>query len=371
MIRLESLNKTFRSRDRTVHVINDVTQTIPDGCFFTLLGPSGCGKTTTLRVIAGLERHDSGSVWFGERLISCPEKGVFTSTSDRDIGMVFQSYAIWPHMDVYHNVAYPLTTRRHRLPAAEIRKRVSETLELVGLEQLTHAPSTALSGGQQQRVALARALVAHPQVLLLDEPLSNLDALLRERMRAELTQLQRKIRVTSVYVTHDRAEALSMSDYIAVMNSGRIEMTGNPDEVYKRPKTMFVAQFLGHCNFIGATVRERTSPTSGIAETPFGSIALRMDEVPAAGAAIKLLVRPEGLVAALPRQGEGPVAGNLLIRARVSSTMYFGEHHESEAMVGEQAIRFKGNAVPVTEGGEIALSLREPECWALSSGALR
>lgn len=362
MIRLEKLNKTFRSRDRTVHVINEVTQAIPDGSFFTLLGPSGCGKTTTLRVIAGLERHDSGSVCFDDHLISCPEKGVFTPTSERDIGMVFQSYAIWPHMDVYHNVAYPLTTGRRRMPKAEIRKRVSDTVELVGLGPLLHAPSTALSGGQQQRVALARALVAQPRVLLLDEPLSNLDALLRERMRAELTQLQRKIRVTSVYVTHDRAEALSMSDFVAVMNAGRIEMTGTPAEVYKRPRTVFVAQFLGHCNFIDGTVRERISEFSGIAETPFGSIAIAMENMPREGFGIKLLVRPEDLIVAAQ-----PGAGNLAIKARVANTMYFGEHHESEAIVGEHSLRFKANGVPASDGGEIVLSLREPQCWAFAA----
>ena len=311
-------------------------------------------------MIAGLERHDSGSVWFGERLISCPEKSVFTPTSDRDIGMVFQSYAIWPHMNVYHNVAYPLTTRRHRLGPDEIRKRVSDAIELVGLGPLLRSPSTALSGGQQQRVALARALVAQPQVLLLDEPLSNLDALLRERMRAELTQLQRKIRVTSVYVTHDRAEALSMSDYIAVMNSGRIEMTGTPEEVYKRPKTEFVAQFLGHCNFLLATVRECGAAGSGIAETPFGSIAIDMVKVPEVGSAIKLLVRPEDLIIVT----EPGIPGNLVIRARAANTMYFGEHHESDAMVGDVALRFKANGVPIVDGGKLNLSLRAPRSWA-------
>ena len=340
MIRLEGLNKTFRSHDRTVHVINDVTQTIPDGSFFTLLGPSGCGKTTTLRVIAGLEGHDSGSVWFGEKLISCPEKKVFTRTSDRDIGMVFQSYAIWPHMSVFGNVAYPLTTRRNKLSSSQIQKRVLEALELVGLEQLSQSASTALSGGQQQRVALARALVSEPQVLLLDEPLSNLDALLRERMRSELTQLQHKIKVTSVYVTHDRAEALAMSDYIAVMNGGRIEMTGTPDEIYRRPRTVFVAKFLGHCNFIEGTIRTRLSDSTGIAETAFGAVEVTMEKVAAVGAAISLLIRPEDLVVVADEEICSYSAQTLLIRAYISNTMYFGEHYEYEALAGDVALRF-------------------------------
>jgi len=360
MIRLENLDKTFRSKDRTVHVINGISQEIPKESFFTLLGPSGCGKTTTLRVIAGLETHDSGSVWIDDKLISSPQQGIFTSTSDRDIGMVFQSYAIWPHMDVFHNVAYPLTTRRRRLPSQEILKRVTEVVELVGLGPLMRSPSTALSGGQQQRVALARALVAQPRVLLLDEPLSNLDALLRERMRSELMQLQRKVRVTSVYVTHDRAEALSMSSYVAVMNGGKIEMTGTPKEVYQNPRTVFVAQFLGHCNFIDGVVRERTGDATGVAQTPFGVTPIRMEKVPAEGAKLKLLVRPEDLVIA----GESPQEGRLDIVARVTASMYFGEHRESDATAKDHSFRFRTHGADLPGSDEIALTLSQRECWA-------
>ena len=360
MIRLENLKKTFRSKDRTVHVINGINQEIPHESFFTLLGPSGCGKTTTLRVIAGLERHDSGSVWIDDQQISCPERGIFTPTSERDIGMVFQSYAIWPHMDVFHNVAYPLTTRRRRLDSQEIRKRVTEAVELVGLGSLMYSPSTALSGGQQQRVALARALVAHPRVLLLDEPLSNLDALLRERMRSELMELQRKVRVTSIYVTHDRAEALSMSSHVAVMNNGQIEMTGTPKEVYQSPRTVFVAQFLGHCNFINGVVRERVSPAAGIAETPFGNIAVRMENMPAQGSKIKLLVRPEDLVAGDTRTTDS----RLIIPAHVTTSMYFGEHRESDAVAGDHHFRFRTHGTDLTGSEDITLTLSQRDCWA-------
>ncbi|MEI7567805.1 MAG: ABC transporter ATP-binding protein [Alcaligenaceae bacterium] len=361
MIRLEHIHKIFRSRGRTVHVIDDITQTIPDGSFFTLLGPSGCGKTTTLRVIAGLERHDAGEVWFDEALISAPEKKIFTPTSARDIGMVFQSYAIWPHMDVFDNVAYPLTTRRRRFDKNTITKRVTDTIELVGLGALLHAPSTALSGGQQQRVALARALVAQPKVLLLDEPLSNLDALLRERMRGELTQLQRRLGVTSVYVTHDRAEALSMSDYIAVMNAGRIEMTGTPTEIYTRPATMFVAQFLGHCNFIDGTVRIRNGDRSGIAHTAFGSIKINMLSVPAVGESIKLLIRPEDFTVTT-----GSAPDSLTIHAGVNNVMYFGEHYEADAIVGEQRLRFKINSTQSPASDTVTLTLKQASCWAFA-----
>lgn len=367
MIRLEHIHKTFRSSGRTVHVIDDITQAIPEGSFFTLLGPSGCGKTTTLRVIAGLERHDAGEVWFDDSLISAPEKKIFTPTSARDIGMVFQSYAIWPHMDVFDNVAYPLTTGRHRVDKSTITQRVTETIELVGLGTLLHAPSTALSGGQQQRVALARALVAQPKVLLLDEPLSNLDALLRERMRGELTQLQRRLGVTSVYVTHDRAEALSMSDYIAVMNAGRIEMTGTPNEIYTKPATMFVAQFLGHCNFIAGTVRARHDDRSGIAQTAFGSISINMLSVPALGEAIQLLIRPEDF-STVPASTHGSDLDHkpLAIPARVHNVMYFGEHYEADAVVGEHRLRFKSNSAQPPASDMVTLTLKQTTCWAFA-----
>lgn len=368
MIRLENLSKTYRSRDRVVNVIQNLTQDIPAGSFFTLLGPSGCGKTTTLRVIAGLERHDAGKVWFGDELISDPVQGLFTSTSQRDIGMVFQSYAIWPHMDVAQNVAYPLTTGRSKLDRTAIEAQVKAAVELVGLGAQLHAPATALSGGQQQRVALARALVARPKVLLLDEPLSNLDALLRERMRQELTELQKKVSVTAVYVTHDRAEALSMSDYIAVMNQGRIEMTGSPREVYTKPKTVFVAQFLGHCNFIDARVNEMIDAQVGVAQTEFGFTKVRMNALAKPGEAIKLLIRPEDLRTIANDEPE--VSGKLSIRAQLGNSMYFGENFETDVVAGQYRLRYKSSDFAGAAGSIVRLTLRQSECWAFPAGAL-
>ena len=369
MIRLDNLHKTFRSQLRTVHVINGISQEIPEEAFFTLLGPSGCGKTTTLRVIAGLERHDSGLVELDGQPLADPERGIFVPTSQRDIGMVFQSYAIWPHMDVFHNVAYPLTTGRRRVTAEALRQRVAEVVEMVGLGPLLHAPATALSGGQQQRVALARALVARPRVLLLDEPLSNLDALLRERMRAELMQLQRQVRVTAVYVTHDRAEALSMSTHVAVMNEGRIEMTGTPREVYQQPRTVFVARFLGHCNFIDGTLRAGGAsgdPAAGIAETPFGAVTVRMSALPPAGTALKLLARPEDLI-----ETTAPSApGRLCIPARVTSSMYFGEHREAEAVAGSHVLRYRGHGADDSGAAAVTLTLEQASCWAFPADAV-
>jgi iron(III) transport system ATP-binding protein len=225
VIRLEALDKSFHTRKRDLHVIDHIDLTVPEGAFYTLVGPSGSGKTTTLRVVAGLEKHDAGRVRLDGKTVSDPAAGIFVPTSERGIGMVFQSYAIWPHMDVFANVAYPLEQARRKPDKPEIARRVGEALELVGLGPLARVPATALSGGQQQRVALARALVGRPRVLLLDEPLSNLDAQLREKMRIDIRDIQRSVGITALYVTHDRAEALSMATTVAVMNHGRIEMT--------------------------------------------------------------------------------------------------------------------------------------------------
>jgi len=204
----------------SVRAVDRVGFEVQEGELLVLLGPSGCGKTTTLRMIAGLEEPDDGEIWLGDRLVSSAERNLFVPTEKRNIGMVFQSYAIWPHMTVFDNVAYPLRVRH--VPRDVVRQKVNNTLELVGLQGLEGRSATQLSGGQQQRVALARAIVRRPRLLLLDEPLSNLDARLRERMRSELRDLQRTIGITTLYVTHDQIEALSMSDRVGVMSQGRI-----------------------------------------------------------------------------------------------------------------------------------------------------
>ena len=231
-----------------VIAVNKVSFRVVNGEILSLLGPSGCGKTTTLRIIAGLTMPDEGKVLLGERDITRlpPEQ--------RGMGMVFQNYALWPHMTVYENVAFPLRARR--LPRDEIDKRVKEALELVKLYELRNRYPHQLSGGQQQRVALARALAVQPKVLLLDEPLSNLDAKLREEMRFELRELQKKLGITAVYVTHDQAEALALSDRIAVMNAGRIMQIGTPKEIYEEPANTFVADFIGKINFIEGYLEE-------------------------------------------------------------------------------------------------------------------
>jgi len=245
-VKLENLTKVFGK----VVAVDHINLTVRDGEFLVLLGPSGCGKTTTLRCIAGLEAPDEGRVYFDE------EDVTYLPPRDRDISMVFQSYAIWPHMSVYENIAFPLKMRK--APASEIDEKVKWAAELLRIGELLDRYPHQLSGGQRQRVAVARAIVVEPKVLLMDEPLSNLDALLRVLMRSELKKLQRRIKVTTIYVTHDQVEAMTMADRIAVMNEGRIMQVGSSTEVYDRPENLFVAGFIGspRMNFFDATVRD-------------------------------------------------------------------------------------------------------------------
>ncbi|USS40827.1 ABC transporter ATP-binding protein [Thermococcus aggregans] len=239
-----------------VVAVRDMSLEVKDGEFMILLGPSGCGKTTTLRMIAGLEEPTKGQIYIGDKLVADPEKGVFAPPKDRDIAMVFQSYALYPHMTVYDNIAFPLKLRK--VPKQEIDQRVREVAELLGLTELLKRKPRELSGGQRQRVALGRAIVRKPQVFLMDEPLSNLDAKLRVRMRAELKKLQRQLGVTTIYVTHDQVEAMTMGDRVAVINAGVLQQVGSPDEVYDRPANVFVAGFIGSppMNFLDASVGE-------------------------------------------------------------------------------------------------------------------
>jgi iron(III) transport system ATP-binding protein len=244
-IHIAGLTKAFTSPEgATVTAVNTINLDVEAGKLVTLLGPSGCGKTTLLRMIAGFEHPTSGDLFFGSRRMNdvAPNK--------RDTAMVFQSYAIFPHLDVFENVAFGLRLRR--MSRAELNERVGKVLEQTGLTAYAKRAPVQLSGGQQQRVALARCLVMEPKVLLFDEPLSNLDAKLREHMRVEIRELQQRVGITAVYVTHDQVEAMSISDKVVVMNGGRIEQAGSPTEIYARPATRFVADFIGKVNFVEA-----------------------------------------------------------------------------------------------------------------------
>ncbi len=301
-IRIVCLRKTYEFRGHRVQAVNNVTLEAPEGKILTLLGPSGCGKTTTLRCVAGLERPDDGEIRFGDWVVFSRAQGVFVPPEQRNIGMVFQSYAIWPHMTVFENVAYPLRVRR--VPSTEVRRRVQTALELVGLGALADRPAPFLSGGQQQRVALARALVYEPEVLLLDEPLSNLDAKVREQVREELRALQRQLRITTIYVTHDQIEALALSDVVAVMRDGNVLEVGTPRDLYERPQTRFVAQFLGTTNLLPGRLAGREGGEVWV-ETPFGRLRTRANSVElAAGATVLASVRPEHVILGSPQHPE-------------------------------------------------------------------
>ena len=247
---INNLNKQYTNNV----VVKDFSIEINDGEFITFLGPSGCGKTTNLRMIAGFIKPTSGEIVIGDRIVSNPEKNIFIPPEERKLGMVFQSYAVWPHMNVFNNIAYPLKIKKEN--KKNIEKKVAKILELVDMKELSLRFPHELSGGQQQRVALARALVMEPEVLLLDEPLSNLDAKLREEMRIEIKELQRKTGITIIFVTHDQMEAMLLSDRVVVMEKGNIHQIDDPHSIYQNPADYFVADFIGNANFIDPVLLE-------------------------------------------------------------------------------------------------------------------
>jgi iron(III) transport system ATP-binding protein len=288
MIRIRGLRKWFDSRRGRVEALRGIDLEVAEKEFCVLLGPSGCGKTTTLRSVAGLEKPDAGELEIDGTLVNSPANGIYVPTEKRDIGMVFQSYAIWPHMNVFQNVSFPLIKGRKKIPKNQIAGKVRGALKLVQLDGLEDRPATDLSGGQQQRVAMARAMVTEPKILLMDEPLSNLDARLREQMRVELKKITKAAGVTTLYVTHDQAEALSLGDRVCVMNAGEILQTASPHDVYERPASHFVAQFVGEMNFVKGTVAGRDRVVS-----PVGPVNTAVPNGAHIGAAVTLAIRPE------------------------------------------------------------------------------
>ena len=292
MIEIFNLLKRFDGEKGSFTAVDEVNLTVPEGKLFTLLGPSGCGKSTTLRCVAGLERPEAGELKIGRETVFSSRDRIFTPPHQRDIGMVFQSYAIWPHMSVFENVAYPLKIKG--LPRQEIKDRVTESLRVVGLGGLENRSAPHLSGGQQQRVALARALIKEPKVLLLDEPLSNLDAKLREQMRFEIKDLQRRLGVTTLYVTHDQSEALAISDLVAVMDRGKILDMGAPEEIYRRPRTRFTADFIGQSNVLDGRVIATDEGAARIS-TPLGDFYCPTPQGVRPADAVVIFIRPEDI----------------------------------------------------------------------------
>jgi len=331
--------------------------------FVTLLGPSGCGKTTTLRMVAGLEQNDTGSITIGGRVVSDASAGLFVPPDHRKLGMVFQSYAIWPHMTVFDNVAYPLSVRH--VPKPEITARVMAALKLVEMEGYAERPAPALSGGQQQRVAIARALVFEPEVLLLDEPLSNLDARLRTQMGEEFRALQRRLRITTLYVTHDQEEAMALSDRVVVMDKGRALQVGAPEEVYRRPLSRTVAAFFGTPNFIEARVTAGRANGRDYLLTIEGAGArgeCRAAEAYRPGDAVVVMIRPEDVT--LGQAGQmswaGTVVDGVFRGARRTLTV--------EAQGGGQGRRFivECPATRAAKVGEpVTLSVEADHAWAV------
>ena len=360
-IRIKDLTRDFHSEGKRIRALDNVDLTIPANQIFTLLGPSGCGKTTLLRCIVGLETPDAGEIAIGDDIVWSREKNIFVPPEKRGLGMVFQTYAIWPHMDVFNNVAYPLQNRKASPP--EIRERVAKVLRFVQLEGFEKRPATDLSGGQQQRVALARALVAEPKVILFDEPLSNLDAKLREATRKELRRFLTELKITAVYVTHDRIEALTLSDQIAVMRAGQIVEIGDPKKIYFNSDHRFVADFIGRANLIPGKVRG-LEDLHAVVDSAIGPIVVLNSRKIAAGEEAMVCVRPEFIKIVPP----GAAAGRNVFRGKVASLVFVGEAYEGEIRIGETLLTTAIEpTVRIDEGDEVAVSFHPDHCFLLSA----
>ena len=319
-VTIKNVSKSFG--DNTV--LHDFSQVFADGEFVTLLGPSGCGKTTMLRMIAGFEKPTTGEIYVGETLVSGDK--TFLPPEKRNMGMVFQSYAVWPHMNVYDNVAYPLTIKR--IIKTDMKKKVEKVLSIVHLGQYAQRYPNQLSGGQQQRVALARALVAEPNLLLLDEPLSNLDAKLRESMRFEIKEIQQSLGIAVVYVTHDQTEAMAMSDRIFLINRGVVQQSGRPDEIYNHPNNQFVADFLGKVEFLKGESKDGRIHLLGTDQyLPYDGEKRGM---------VEIAIRPENITMSAP--------GDAGLKGRVDKRYYLGDSADWRISVGKTNLRV------ITEG---------------------
>jgi ABC-type Fe3+/spermidine/putrescine transport system ATPase subunit len=342
-----------------VSAVDGVSFAVRKGEMLVLLGPSGCGKTTILRCLAGLEEPEAGEIRVDGELVTAPRQGILVPPHRRRIGMVFQSYAIWPHLTVFENVAFPLRVRR--VPAATVREQAIETLALVGLAGLEDRNATRLSGGQQQRLALARALVFRPRLLLFDEPLSNLDAKLRERMRVELLRLQREVGITAVYVTHDQEEAMTLGDRLVVMHRGRVVQDGDARTLYLRPADPFVADFIGVTNLLRA--RLSRGPDGWVADIGASDALLLPPEVVAAGESEGWLsVRPEVIQVARHRP---PDAANWLT-GTLTQLVFLGDRVEGRVRSRDVELRLR---IPLTEsfgvGDSIYLRIPADHCLVL------
>ncbi|MGH8071528.1 MAG: ABC transporter ATP-binding protein [Candidatus Entotheonellia bacterium] len=354
---VEDLHLTYQTAEGPVRAVRGVTFTVKPGEFYTLLGASGCGKTTVLRCIAGLESPDRGHIAIGDQVAYSSAERIAEPPYRRDIGMVFQSYAIWPHLNVFDNVSFPLVSGRRRFTRQQVYERTMRALNLVHLEALAHRPAPFLSGGQQQRVALARALVAEPTVLLLDEPLSNLDAKLRAEMRIEIKSLVKVLEVTTLYVTHDQTEALTMSDRVAVMQEGVFIEEATPKDIYLRPHSAFTAMFLGDTNLLAGRV-VGPSPRDGMwrVETTQGSLLCPAGPWLQEQKNMWIACRPEGVI--ITR--DDPRSENVLT-GRIAAAIFAGDQITYSIDLGDQVLQAKSNPFNGLQEGDAVFVQLPPE----------
>lgn len=359
-ITLRKVTKLFGN----VKAVDNVSLDIVDGEVVCLLGPSGCGKTTTLRLIAGFERPTAGEVWIGGKLVS--SANYILPPEHRNLGMVFQNYAVWPHMNVFNNVAYPLKLRR--LPKAEIHKKVMHVLTMVGLKGLEKRYPEQLSGGQQQRVALARALVMEPDALLLDEPLSNLDAKLREKLRFEIMDLHRQLRMTLVYVTHDQSEAMVLADRIVIMNQGKVIQVGSPWEIYREPADPFVADFIGLANFIPAVLVEEANGEGIVKVGSLQQHQMRCSVLPRPGRALPT----NGVIFVRPEEVDLLPAGGSELTGTVTRITFLGSRIDVRVEVNGDIWRVEAPAEMLwREGDRVSLVIKRAIFFETKKGGER
>ena len=362
MLRITDLHKMYITPSEEVQALRGIQIFVEQGQFFTLLGPSGCGKSTLLRCVAGLEQPDQGEIQIGEDVVFSSSQKLSVPAHQRGVGMVFQSYAIWPHLDVFHNVAMPLLHGKGKHSKQEVRRRVENALDMVQLGEYIHRPATMLSGGQQQRVALARALVYEPRALLLDEPLSNLDAQLRVEMRKELRRLVRQLHITTLYVTHDQSEALTFSDRIAVMYNGVILQEGTPTEIYGHPRTAFVAKFVGNSNLIEGHIVGRDGETGYyVVETGIGRLRGVTAQNLSQGTPVFISLRQEAVDLGMAHEN----GTTNIVRARIEDITFAGDSIECQLRAGTEVLdaRCSGfRGINFNVGQELAIHLFEERC---------
>jgi iron(III) transport system ATP-binding protein len=354
MLSVRRLSRRFSVAQGTVHALSEVSFDVDAGEFFVLVGASGSGKTTLLRCVAGLDVPDGGEVRIDERLMSSDGPQAFVPPQQRRLGMVFQSYAVWPHLTVYENVALPLREGAQRIGRRDVDRRVREVLDLVELGAVAERSATLLSGGQQQRVALARAIAVNSRMLLMDEPLSNLDARLREDVRGRIRDLTKQLGSTVVYVTHDQVEAMAMADRIGLMSMGQLLQVGTPLELYRHPREPFIAEFFGQVNWL-----DGKSVGGGTVETPLGQ--LRVDAAAPAGQRVLLGIRPESLV---PVERDATNA----IAARVISSTFLGDQVHGQLGIADRVLAAKGRALLVAPGSIVNVAIDPAEIMLFPDG---